>query len=248
MNTIKEFLKGYKKELIVILVFCVMFLGICFSIKTCCQYKHANQNNLKALTDTIHLYKDKFGEVVASKILLEGSLKDLKIVNDSLYKKIKAMNISGEVQSVVYMEGDVELPTHDTTWVIEPGDVEYVYDTINNEIYHNIYFEVSKDFAFNDKWHSLEGNVSVNRDSLSLDISKNLVNFDYTIAVNNKNQVYISSSNPYVQYKEITGLTLPKLKEKKFGIGPYVGYGYNFMGKKFGVEAGIGIQYNLFKF
>lgn len=50
-----------------------------------------------------------------------------------------------------------------------------------------------------------------------------------------KNTVYIT--------KEIT-----KTKVQKFSVGPYIGYGYDFSNKTFGVSVGIGISYKIFGF
>lgn len=228
----KEIWRQYRKDIIFSVIIVILFIITCFAIRGCVENSRRNDNNILALTDSIHTYNDKLDELVAYKVLMEGDLKELRVANESLYNKVKAMKIPGSTNTVVYMKGSTELPTHDTTWVVST-------DTMKN---------FTKEFSFNDKWHSLEGEVSYLHDSLDLKISRNEVNFDYTIGVNNKNQVYISSSNPYVRYDEITGLTLPKNKVKKFGIGPYIGYGYDIKNKEWDTSIGISVTYNLIRF
>lgn len=41
---------------------------------------------------------------------------------------------------------------------------------------------------------------------------------------------------------------ITKTKRQRFVIGPQVGYGYDFAGKKFGPTVGVGVTYNLFGF
>ena len=110
-------------------------------------------------------------------------------------------------------------------------------------------YKIIKDFAFNNKYRELEGQVSLFDTTLSLNINKDKIYLDYTLALKD-GKVYVQSDNPYVKYNEIQGLTIPSniAKTKRFGIGPSVGYGYDFKFKKFSPYIGVSVNYNLISF
>lgn len=235
----KDFFKTYKTEIIEGVIICVLILVCLLSIRTCSSYKKQNQINITALTDTIHTFNNKMGELVAYKTVMLADMKQLKEANRQLYDKIQNMNISGEVQQAIDFSGEADFGSKDTTWVIQEKEIQVV----NNVESLNI----KKEFDFSDQWHVLKGDVSLQNRSLSLNVDSNKVFFDYTTAVNDKNQVYITSKNPYVKYNSITGFTLPKQqKQKKIGIGPMIGYGLDVQHGKAAPFIGVGVSYNLF--
>lgn len=164
--------------------------------------------------------------------MLEGNLKDMKSLNTELYEQIKNMNVKNPHQGIIY-DTNIELPSVDTCWVIE-------HDTIHNTI--------QKDFAFVDKYRELEGNVTLNDDTLGLNITKDNVNVDCALVVDKDNRIYVTSSNPYVHFNSIEGFTLPKPKQKRFGVGVQVGYGYDIQKNSLSPYVGVGVSYNLFNF
>lgn len=216
----------FKQQIILILIIVVLCINTIFTIKGCQQYKEQNNQNLIALTDTIKYYTTKNGETYVSKEMLIGDLNALKIANDSLYRVIKEMKLKTP-ESIVYINSQIDNGKKDTVWVIN-----------NDTVYEKKY--LSKDFNFNNEYRELEGNVSLKDSTLSLSIDKDKVFFDYTLAIEN-NKVYIKSNNPYIKYNEIQGIELPKPKKSIWGItvGPSIGYGYDFNGKKFGPNIGI---------
>lgn len=208
------------------MIIIVLCINTIFTVKGCQQYKEQNNQNLIALTDTIKYYTTKTGDTYVSKEMLIGDLNTLKLVNDSLFKVIKEMKLK-KPESVVYIENQIDNGKKDTVWVIN-----------NDTVYEKKY--LSKDFNFNNEFRELEGNVSLKDSTLSLSIDKDKVFFDYTLAIEN-NKVYVKSNNPYIKYNNIQGIELPKPKKSIWGItvGPSVGYGYDFNGKKFGPTIGI---------
>ncbi len=216
----------FKQQIILILIIVVLCINTIFTIKGCQQYKKQNNQNLIALTDTIKYYTTKNGETYVSKEMLIGDLNSLKIVNDSLYRIIKEMKLK-KPESIVYINSQIDNGQKDTVWIIN-----------NDTVYEKKY--LSKDFNFNNEYRELEGNVSLKDSTLSLSIDKDKVFFDYTLAIEN-NKVYVKSNNPYIKYNDIQGIELPKPKKSIWGItvGPSIGYGYDFNGKKFGPNIGI---------
>lgn len=227
---ILSFWNTYKYQLISVLL---LILSICiniFAIKSCSSYRSQNNNNIIALTDTIHYYKTKNGELVATKLLLEGDLSTLKIANDSLYNIVKDMNVK-DPSSIIYIESIVEHPVKDTLWTT---------DTIIPNL------NISKQFSFNDKYRSLEGNVFANDTTLGLNITKDQTYVDYLLAIED-NTVKLKSSNPYVTFNEITGITIPKQKHNTWGltIGPAIYGGINPTNGKANWGIGVSLVYGL---
>ena len=103
-------------------------------------------------------------------------------------------------------------------------------------------------FNFNNEWRILEGNVVYVPDSLKVNITKDIINFDYTFAIDDKNKLYIKSNNPYVHFDEFTGYTLPKEKKTHFSIGPSITAGYGLINQKFDIMIGVSAQWKLFNF
>ena len=234
LKVLKEF-----KSLLILGIICVILSLICLaSVRSCINYKKQNDNNIVALTDSIHYHKTKYNELYVSKQILEGDMNTLKLAYDSVYNTLKEMKIKNPT-SVVYVNTVIENVKHDTIWNIK---------TDSSIVYPNLY----KEFAFTDKYRELTGNIYLNDSLLGLNIDKDNIFADFTIAVE-KNKVFIKSNNPYVKYNDIKGLTLPSYKRKTtLVIGPSLTYGYDFSNKKLAPILGISATYgidilNLFK-
>lgn len=208
----KELMLKHKYKIIIGLLLVVSLLINVFSIKSCSNNRDLNNNNIIALSDTIEYYKTKNGELVASKTLLEGDLTTLRVANDSLYNTIKDMNVK-ELSSVVYIKTTIDNGRKDTVW-----GTDTVVPNLN----------ISKKFAFNNKYRSLEGSVYATDTTMGLNIMKDQTYVDYVLAVED-NIVKVKSNNPYVKFNEIQGITIPKQKHGAWGfsIGPAVFGGYN---------------------
>ena len=236
IDTIKTYIKKYLIRILVILGFLLM-IGITFdAIRSCQDYKDRNNNNVVALTDSIKYYKTKYGEVYVSKTLLEGDLNTLKIVNDSLYNTIKEMKLN-KPTSIVYIDNTIDNGGKDTSWTIPqiPSQIDTVF-----------YPMITKKFDFNNKYRELEGKVTIKDSTMNLNIEKDKVFLDYTLAIED-NKVYVKSNNPYVQYNKIQGIELPKPKKRwtTVVIGPSISYGYDFSGKCFGPSINLSLTYGL---
>ena len=214
-----------KKTFLYIGILLVSLIINIFAIHSCSNNKELNKNNIKALTDSIEYYKIKTGEVVASKTILEGGLQTLKIVNDSLYNVIKQLDVKNP-DKIVYVDNIIERPSIDTLWCTDT--------IICND-------RIEKQFAFNDEFRTLEGNVFAEKNSLGLNILKDKVYFDYVLAIED-NKVHIVSNNPYIQYNEITGLTLTNYKPK-WTIDLYGNLEYSFNKKNIMPKVGIETNY-----
>lgn len=222
-----------KKDIIYILV--VLFLIGCLSsaVKQCSDTRLEYENNIAALNDTIRYYQDRNGNLVATKLAFESDLKTLKMLNNDLYNQIKDLKAKGNVTSGTWFSGVIENPSRDTTWVVQ-------HDTISKGF--------KKDFAFNNDYRILEGNVSYQNDTVGVNISKDQVIFDYVVVLDDKNNIMIKSSNPYVKYKEITGFQLPKERIKHWSLNAFGKFGWNPSDKDRYYDIGLSVDYSIKRF
>ena len=225
------FVRNHKRIFIEVFSVVAFFVFITLSINKCTYYKNVNEKNIIALTDSVNYYKGKYGNEVAKKMMIETDCKNLKNINDSLYRMIQSMQVK-KPDMVIGGSSSIDNGKHDTVWV----------PTVTEITSKNIY----RKFDFSNQYRELTGNVNYTNDTLGLHIEKDIMQFKYALAVKD-NVVYMTSDNPYVKFNSITGLTIPKQKkEKKFGIGPSVFGGYSNKGFVYGI--GIGLQYNLMNF
>lgn len=219
-----------KKDIIYSLIIALLIGVISVSVDRCSNIKSEYKNNIEALNDTIHYYKAKNCDLVASKLAFESDIKTLKLLNKNLYDKIDNLKSKAEVMNAVHFDGVVEYEIHDTTYIVK-------HDTIINGF--------TKDFAFNNKYRSLEGSVNYKNDTVGVNINKDEMYFDYTVAIDKKNNIYISSSNPYIKYNEISGFQVPKQKRKRWSLGPSVNFGYDPINNKPSFSIGASVNYGI---
>lgn len=226
LNTIVDFLKPYKKDLIYVLIIACLLFGLCISVKSCQQNKNAYKNNITALTDSVSYYKAKNGEIVASKTLLEGDISLLKKANSELVEELNSMKIKKPEQVVKIV----------TEYIQSPSDTVWVVDSISN---------VTKQFDFTNNWRSLAGNVYLQNNKLGLNINKDEVYANYTLAIKD-NKAYVVCDNPYIKISDIQGITLPTPKTKHFYLGPSINFGYDPIQNKPSFNIGVSVGYSLF--
>lgn len=215
-----------KKDIVYVVTMLVMAFCLCFTVSKCSTYKNLNTDNIEAFTDSISYYKDQNGELVASKLLVQGEYEKLKLVNEELYNKIEAMKLKKDPENVVHVETVIEHTKTDTVLVVKND---------------------SASFNFSNEYRTLTGRLYMGTDSINMVLDKDEVYLDYTL-VTKDNRVYVSSTNPYVKFKHIDGIMIPREKEKKWVIGPSISTGYDFALKEFNVYLGVSLTYNLISF
>jgi hypothetical protein len=232
-NAISKLWLKCRTHIIYILIICLLATFLCVSVNKCSNVSGEYKHNIEALNDTIKYYQDKNGNLVATKLAFESDVNTLKLLNKNLYSQIDSLKLSkNSVAQIIYVDGTIENPQKDSSYVVH-------HDTISKGF--------SKDFNFNDKYRILEGNIDYHNDSLGIHIDKDIINFDYTVAMDKDSRIYIKSTNPYVKYNEISGFTIKQRKRPKttFVIGPSVGYDYNFNSKQFGLTIGINATWGI---
>jgi hypothetical protein len=228
---LKKYWNKYKSQIIMGGIIIILGLFLFRSMTNGLQSKHIYENNMKALTEQVEIWKTKAGNVVAEKTVLEGDYKLLKQTNEDLYEQIKALKV--RPKEVVYVETEIVNEIHDTTYVVEPDTNKF-----------------TKKFDFSNDYRILTGTIEYNKPNLGLSIDKDIVLADFTVAIKDS-KVYVTSTNPFIQYNDIQGVVLPKTKPKfSIGVGPSITAGYDLINKKPGVTAGVSVSaiYNLVSF
>ena len=233
LEILSNFWNKYKVAIIASAVALIALILLMISVSNYMNLNRKYKNNIKALTDTVEVYKGKNGQLIAERSILEGNMKDLKMANEELYERIEDLEIH-KPQQIVYIETEVINEVHDTTYVIDPK-LDYQ----------------KKEFDFSNQFRTLNGFMELSNNELGLSILNDKVFVDYTVAFKD-NKVYITSSNPYIQYNDVQGFTMPQQKRKAFslGIGPSLTAGYDLVNKQFGVMVGasVNLSYNLIQF
>jgi len=222
-----------KKDIIYGLI--IFFLVGCLStaVRRCSDTRSEYKNNIAALNDTIKYYQDKNGNLVATKLAFESDIKTLKSLNEELYNQLKDLKAKGNITSGTLFSGVIENPTQDTTWIVK-------HDTIIKGF--------NKMFEFDNDYRLLEGIVSYQSDTIGINIIKDQVVFDYVVAIDDKNNIMIKSSNPYVKYNQITGFQLPKEKQKHWSLGVFGKFGWEPVNNDNYSDLGIRMDYHLKRF
>lgn len=100
-----------------------------------------------------------------------------------------------------------------------------------------------------DNW--VIGNTIASRDSTEINLK---IKNDYSVVIGNESQgwfkkpkmfVEVTNNNPYTDIKTLRTYKVVSPREKKFGLGPIIGYGIG--SNTTGVFIGIGLQYSLIK-
>lgn len=233
MKDVIELLKKYSAHIIYILIIVVLLMCLNFSISKCSNTSKEYKNNIEALTDTIKYYKDKNGNLVATKLGFESDINTLKILNKQLYDEIETLKLrKGNVKNIYHIEGVIDHGKNDTVYIVKN-------DSINRGFYRT--------FNFNNDFRTLEGNISYIPDSLKFNIEKDYIKFDYTLVMDKNNKIYIKSDNPYVKYNEISGFTIQKEKKTHWSLGPSINFGYDPINNKPAFSIGASLNYGIIK-
>lgn len=227
MDKLVEFLKSVKTHLIYAAIIIVLLFALSISVRSCQENKQLYGNNVTALIDSVSYYKAKNGELVASKSLLEGDMSLLKKTNSELANELNSMKVKNPEQVVKIVTEYIKTPS-DTVWAIDSTNVN-----------------ITKQFDFTDDYRSLAGDVYLKNNMLGLNISKDEVYANYTLAIKD-NKAYITTNNPYIKISDIQGITIPTPKTKHFYLGPSINFGYDPIQNKPTFNVGVSIGYGLF--
>ena len=231
LRSLTELLKSNLTHVIYISVITVLLVILFRSCTSSRQQSEEARNNIIALTDSIKTYQSKTGELVASKTLLEGKISDLELANKKLYDQTMSMKIK-EPDIVTSIKGTIDNGMKDVVWIHDNS----CRDTLEQT------------FSFINDYRELSGTIWKRDSQLGLNINKDLVYFDYTLAIED-NKAYVTSNNPYVRYDEIVGInTTGSKRQKRWGVGPSITFGYDPIRNKTSFVVGVSLSYSIFNF
>jgi hypothetical protein len=237
--------------IISILVICLLYLRQCSKTYKLKESLNVSENNITALKDSVTYYTFKNNGLVFQKAILIANKKELKSLNNDLYKEIKKLK--------------------DNPKVIVKKDIEIRYDTVevNSEIvqYPNNEFKLrwKHDTLYSlNNYHSIESETSLILDPLtdsiqlaSSYITKNEIGISLTTSLVKEEDYYkilVNSDYPGFNVLDINGSIVDKSmitsNESSIVIGPSIGYGLVFSSNGaayHGIITGFNLTYNLNK-
>lgn len=218
------------------LFYLILIILLCLFLMRSCNEKKAMEEmyveNIEVLHDSLNTYKSKNGNLVCERDMLVGDIELLKITNEELYNDLVDLKRKN-ADLVVKLNATVKNETHDTVYIIKPTSLY-----------------ITKQFDFSNKWRTLAGDINLANDSLSLNINKDEVYVDFTIAMEDNN-VRIKSNNPYIEYDNVYGIIQPEYTDNwSLNIGPSINVGYDPIHKTFSPTVGVSLTfgYNIWSF
>jgi len=204
---------------------------VCFLLFRSCDKSNEIQRfktNNAILKEDVKYTKSKLGQEIASKSVLEVTLKELKkgywIKDDSLKDITRGFK---KIQSATIIKTKYKVDT-----------VTIVYDSPGKEYFKREWSKITPHFTIS----GVSTNAYTRIDSLTLLNTQRLVIGAKKGFFNNQLSVSVTNSNPYVKTKDILAqsVTVPN---KRFGVGFFAGV--DILGKP---TLGVGLNYSLFRF
>lgn len=262
---IQKILNNIQSILIIagVLIF-MLFLNQCNTTRALkdelSRQENVSKQNMAALHDSIKVYKNKLGELSYSKPIAQMSPDEIKKYFPDLYDKLK--NELGEVK--IIWKTKVE---YRDTGSVKNGIVQL--DSNKFSLNYNyfskdsaLHIKSTNTFFAESKLVDKEKNkYSVSVSSGTSTINEISLKMGFTTGIKKENNLYkifITPDNPNVIVSEIEGSDvsnminppLPPCKNKRWSIGPYIGFGLNFSNGHYvlGPEVGVGLQYSIVRF
>ena len=234
-------MKYWKEILIGILTVVVVALAMS---TTCTKQKlNVAENNVKALTDSVRVYKLSNDDLMFAKqayILEKNELEKYLEISEKERKELEK-KLKSSLAYIAKLEAEVRIDT------LRLVDSVYIKDGHKNIA-----------FRYNDKYVYLDGNTEL-LDSITANTTLNKLDMGVPLKVGltEDNQLFITSSNPYVNISDIEGaqIVTKKTRDKRWGFGPYIGLGVGYgwvantsgfnSGFCLGATLGVSIHYSI---
>lgn len=243
------FKDNWKNILLTVFFFAIIILVMS---TTCTRQKlDKAENNINALTDTLHTYKLKNGELMYEKQGFIAEKKELEEYIGVKEKEVKEIEkqLKSAIATIAKLKAQVSIDTIHTI-----DSVEVLPDSTYN-----------CHFNYKDNWLELDGvtNVKLNPFNTHTIINNIGMEVPLKVGTTKDNKWFVTSENPYVQFTSVEGANLEKAKPKRWSIGIQGGvggiFGYGISGSSDGMVRtgwmlgaggyiGFGITYKLLEF
>lgn len=208
--------------------------------------------NQKALNDSVRVTKNKLGETIYEKKILIASTKELKTLNEDLYREVK--KLKGDIKIIQSAQMGIKNPEPiyitNTIEKYPDGslDVSWKYDTIFSKGNYRSLSGVSR-IKYDTTGNVFDRGTMIKTDDIGISLITGLEKKDDSY------QIFIRSDYPGLTIKDIQGSIIDKKMiqsdESSWVFGPYVGVGVGVdpLNRTVGpnVSFGVGITYNLNK-
>ena len=237
--------------IVIILALVLLFVRQCHKTNELKIDKEIAESNLDALKDTVATEKNKAGEIEFTKQALISKSQNLEKWNKEL-----ADQVNKERGKVIYIQKSsgqvISVPSEVITNIVtvydnETASIETQFDTVYSA----------------DNYRRLKLMTTVKMDSSRIKSSTSRITNDeigFNIVTGLKEdggkiRIIVRSDYPGLTFTKIDGALVDPHKsdvlkrmfpQKKFGIGPVLGYGMNSTLKP-GFFAGVGISYNIIR-
>lgn len=216
-NNTKTFFKDNWKNILLTVFFFVIIVLIMST--TCANRKlDVAENNLKAITDTLHTYELKNGELLYTKqgyIAKIGELEDFIGVKENEIKELEK-TLKSKVATISKLEQQIRLDS------IHMRDSIYItQDSITHDsIYHS-------HFNYYDDWTALDGETTFKFNPFQSHTILNSLTIQVPLKVGTTadNQWFATSENPHIIFTSVEGVNVEKAKPKRWSIGIQGGIG-----------------------
>lgn len=243
------FSKNWKNTLLIIFSCIIVVL---LMSTTCTKQKlDIANNNVAALTDTVHAYQLKNGELMYEKhgfILEKEELEKYLAISKSEVKDLEK-KLGAALATISKLQGQIRVDTivaHDSVYLDQ------------DSVYHN-------KFKYEDKWLALNGISTFSFNPFSANTTINNISMDVPLKVgmSTDNKWFVTSENPYVNFTSVERANLAPSNKKRFTLGVHVGvgpsFGYGILGTSggtvyhgwyfgAGVNVSLGVTYKLLEF
>ena len=214
------------KKLIIILL-CILGISVFFNIKTHNRVKLLDQN-IKAYTDSINIIQLKNKKMLYEKdafVANEQNLKHLLDISDNEIKELKK-KLNSSLHTIQQISSEINI------------DTIYTKDTI----YHQNDTIIAVKFEYSDEWLKLNGITNIHP-SVFTTIHNINIPVNIQTGFTDKNQIFVTTDNPYINITSIDGAKIDKkielnnkvyigigaqygLMNKSIDVGPQIGYGF----------------------
>lgn len=190
-----------------------------------------DNNNMHDKINTLSADRDAF-------------IKTNKEYVDSIAKlnKIKSKNITSITTVATHTDGKI-IANIDTNTVNLPIATDKTTNSTSIKV---------RPVNYEDRWIKLNGFVGTNKLYATYSYTDSLIyvgsqkRSGFLGMGRMKAYLDVSSNNPNTIITNARSIQLTKIKDYKWSLGPYAGYGYD--GNKWSPSLGISVQYSLFKF
>jgi len=260
MKKILDFINSIlaKKNLVIFLLIATVVFLVMMNINSCNGKRQAEANakqDTEAMKKTMTVTTNKLGEQQTSIVAYVGKVKDLNTYSTGLQDEVKALK-NRKPELIIQ------------TKIIYVGDTTKIPNTLIDKGNGN--YDLGWDYMSKDSMRTLKGTssfkalVDFNKTDFSYKmtvkpgittIDSDIIKLDMTVGVakNKKtgfDEIFVTPKSKNVTIGKLEGAILNKPVDKRFSLGPMIGYGISYGAGRLGMGpfVGVALQYSIIKF